>query len=51
MRLVYKLVEDMGIGKERVHHDWISASEGEKFKTTMEEFHKTLSKLGPLELE
>ena len=31
MRLIYKLVEDMGIGAERVHHDWISASEGEKF--------------------
>ena len=41
-----KIVEDI-----LEEHEWISASEGEKFKTTMEEFHKTLSKLGPLELE
>jgi F420-non-reducing hydrogenase iron-sulfur subunit len=43
-------LEEFGIEKERFRHEWISASEGEKFQKTMEEFHDTLSKLGPLEL-
>ena len=46
-----KKIEEFGIEKERFRYEWISASEGEKFQTTMEEFHKTLTKLGPLELE
>ena len=35
MRLIYKLADEMGIGRERIHHDWISASEGEKFAKTV----------------
>ena len=35
MRLIYKLAEDLGIGRERIYHDWISASEGEKFANTV----------------
>ena len=37
--------------KERFKFEWVSASEGEKFQKTMEEFEKTVSKLGPLNLE
>ena len=50
-KIVEDILEEFGIEKERFRHEWISASEGEKFKTTMEEFHKTLSALGPLELK
>ncbi|AMD16860.1 methyl-viologen-reducing hydrogenase subunit delta [Methanobrevibacter sp. YE315] len=50
-KIVEDILEEFGIEKERFRHEWISASEGEKFQRTMEEFHKTLSKLGPLELE
>lgn len=39
------------IEKERFRFEWVSASEGEKFQKTMEEFEKTVSKLGPLNLE
>ena len=48
--LVMAFEEEFGIEKERFRHEWISASEGEKFQRTMEEFHDTLTKLGPLEL-
>jgi F420-non-reducing hydrogenase iron-sulfur subunit len=50
-KIVEDILEEFGIEKERFRHEWISASEGEKFQRTMEEFHKTLTKLGPLELK
>ena len=50
-KIVEDILEEFGIEKERFLHEWISASEGEKFQTTMDEFYKTLTKLGPLELE
>ncbi|WP_296862648.1 hydrogenase iron-sulfur subunit, partial [uncultured Methanobrevibacter sp.] len=51
MRLIYKLVEDMGIGKERVHHDWISASEGEKFSESVKMMVNRIKELGPAPLK
>ena len=51
MRLIYKLVEDMGIGKERVHHDWISASEGEKFSEAVKMMVSRIKELGPAPLK
>ncbi len=51
MRLIYKLVEDMGIGKERVHHDWISASEGEKFSKAVNMMVNRIKDLGPAPLK
>ena len=51
MRLIYKLVEDMGIGKERVHHDWISASEGEKFSEAVKMMVNRIKELGPAPLK
>lgn len=50
-KIVEDILEEFGIEKERFLHEWISASEGEKFQTTMDEFYKTWTKLGPLELE
>ena len=50
-KIVEDILEEFGIEKERFLHEWISASEGEKFQTTMDEFYKILTKLGPLELE
>lgn len=51
MRLVYKLAEDMGIGKERIYHDWISASEGEKFAETVKMMVNRIKELGPAPLK
>jgi F420-non-reducing hydrogenase iron-sulfur subunit len=51
MRLVYKLVEDMGIGKERLHHDWISASEVEKFANAVTMMVNRIKELGPSPLK
>ena len=51
MRLIYKLVEDLGIGKERVYHDWISASEGEKFAETVKMMVDRVKNLGPSPLK
>ena len=41
----------MGIGKERVHHDWISASEGEKFSTAVNMMVNRIKDLGPAPLK
>jgi F420-non-reducing hydrogenase iron-sulfur subunit len=41
----------MGIGKERVHHDWISASEGEKFASAVRMMVKRIKDLGPSPLK
>jgi F420-non-reducing hydrogenase iron-sulfur subunit len=51
MRLIYKLAEDMGIGKERIYHDWISASEGEKFADTVKMMVDRIKALGPSPLK
>ncbi|MBI5679824.1 MAG: hydrogenase iron-sulfur subunit [Methanobacterium sp.] len=51
MRLIYKLVDELGIGKERVYHDWISASEGEKFAETVKMMVDRVSNLGPSPLK
>ena len=40
----------MGIEKERIRLEWISASEGEKVKKVMDEMIAGLRKLGPLHL-
>ena len=49
--VAYKLVDDMGIGKERVHHDWISASEGEKFSESVKMMVNRIKELGPAPLK
>lgn len=49
--LLKKYLEAMGFGKERVHLEWIAASEGDKVQKVINSFTETIRKLGPLELE
>jgi F420-non-reducing hydrogenase iron-sulfur subunit len=44
------LLEELGIERERIRLEWISASEGEKFANVVNEFTQTIRKLGPLNL-
>ncbi|MCP2618808.1 hydrogenase iron-sulfur subunit, partial [Candidatus Aminicenantes bacterium AC-335-A11] len=37
-----------GVEPERLHLEWISASEGKKFVKTMDNFIEKIRKLGPL---
>ncbi|MGC9337366.1 MAG: hydrogenase iron-sulfur subunit [Candidatus Cloacimonadia bacterium] len=46
--LLKNTLEQMGINPERLRLEWISASEGRKFASKMEEFIKTIKSLGPL---
>jgi len=46
--LLEKLLDYAGIGKERLCLDWVSASEGDKFGTVVDEFINRIRKLGPL---
>ena len=48
--LLCELLEQMGIEKERLRLEWISASEGDKVKRVIDEMTETVRKLGPLNL-
>jgi len=48
--LLLHLLEQMGIEKERLRLEWISASEGDKVKRVIDEMTETVRKLGPLNL-
>jgi len=41
------ILENTGLGKDRVLLRWISASEGQRFAETVKEFVEKLKKLGP----
>jgi len=43
-----RMLRDMGIEEGRVRLEWISAAEGEKVKTVINEMTATITKLGPL---
>ena len=45
------LLDELGIERERLQLHWISASEGEKFATVMNEFVATIKSLGPLSID
>ncbi len=47
IKLLKKLLEDMGVEPERVRFEYISASEGQKFARVVTDFVATLKKLGP----
>jgi len=47
IKLLKKLLEDLGIEPERVRFEYISASEGQKFAQVVTDFVATLKKLGP----
>lgn len=46
--LLQRLLEQMGIEKERLRLEWISASEGEKVKRVIDEMTDQIRRLGPL---
>jgi len=47
IKLLKKLLEELGIDPQRVRFDYVSASEGQKFATIVTEFVAEIKKLGP----
>ena len=48
MAVLGKLLEQLGIEKERVRLEWVSASEGNKFVSIVNDMTAKLKELGPL---
>ena len=48
--LLNRMLHDLGIERERVRLEWISASEGERVKTVVNEMVEQIRALGPLNL-
>ena len=48
MRILEKLLEQLGVENERVRLDWVSASEGNKFVSIVNDMTAKLKELGPL---
>jgi len=49
-KLLSRMLEQMGIEKERFRLEWVSAAEGEKFQRVCNDFTDRIKKLGPLSL-
>jgi F420-non-reducing hydrogenase iron-sulfur subunit len=49
-QLLQRLLHDLGIDEKRVRLEWISAAEGEKVKTVINEMTAQIKALGPLGL-
>ena len=47
-RLLKRMLKDLGIEESRVRLEWISAAEGDKVKTVINEMTEQLRALGPL---
>ena len=50
-RLLQKYIEQMGIHKDRMRLEWISAAEGKKLQEVVNEMTETLRILGPSEIK
>jgi F420-non-reducing hydrogenase iron-sulfur subunit len=48
MKKLSSLLDILGIGEKRLRLEWVSASEGQKFANTINEFVAEIKKLGPL---
>ncbi len=48
MPLLRRVLDELGIEKERFVHKWISASEGQKFADTVIDMTENVRRLGPL---
>jgi coenzyme F420-reducing hydrogenase delta subunit len=46
LNLLMNMLDYMGVDKDRLRLEWISAAEGNKFATVMSEFTDTIQKLG-----
>jgi len=51
IKLLKKLLKDMGVEPERVRFEYVSASEGQKFAQVVTDFVSELKKLGPCPLK
>ncbi len=49
--LFKRMLEDLGIDKDRLRLEWISAAEGKKFVKVMNEFAEKIRALGPMNLD
>ena len=47
VKLLKKLLEELGIDPKRIRFEYVSASEGQKFATVVTEFVAEMKKLGP----
>jgi F420-non-reducing hydrogenase iron-sulfur subunit len=47
MYLLKKMMDQMGIEEERVRLDWVSASEGDRFTSIVDEMTEKVKALGP----
>ena len=47
VKLLKKLLEELGIDPKRLRFEYVSASEGQKFATVVTEFVTEIKKLGP----
>jgi F420-non-reducing hydrogenase iron-sulfur subunit len=47
VKLLKKLLEELGIEPQRVRFEYVSASEGQKFATVVTDFVTEIKKLGP----
>ncbi|OGS42485.1 MAG: methyl-viologen-reducing hydrogenase subunit delta [Euryarchaeota archaeon RBG_16_62_10] len=45
--VVKKAIKDVGLDERRVHLDWVSAAEGEKFQKVITDFVNDIKGLGP----
>ncbi|MDP1620742.1 MAG: hydrogenase iron-sulfur subunit [Bacteroidales bacterium] len=50
-KLIQKYVDQMGIEKDRLRLEWISASEGQQFAELVNNMTKTLLLLGPVKIQ
>jgi len=48
MPLLKKMLQQLGIEEERVRLDWVSASEGDKFVSVVDDMTEKVRALGPL---
>jgi len=51
MKLLRKLIEEMGVEPQRIRFEYISASEGQKFAAVVIDFVSELKKMGPSPLK
>ena len=49
-QLLKRMLKDLGIAEERFRLEWISAAEGEKVKSVINDMVKKITALGPLDL-
>jgi F420-non-reducing hydrogenase iron-sulfur subunit len=49
--LLQKYLMQMGFEKERIHLEWISASEGKQFAELVDDFTDKITELGPINVK